>query len=225
MGDSIKTFPLKTVMCDKNQNMGMHFYGNAAEWLDEPNMHIGGSWRDSTTNNFGKPTLQAIEDTKENIGFRCVAEWKKLDFNELTNKSEIDKVINETFSSRYNYTIIGHSKPNNIFIDTTIYIDFTSTAIQLDSLMNSNALLDFYNLLTPPPHGGDPNYATIAVVVDANGKAIHTHVVEDVKNKCNDDPWKLSTKKEVAFSPLIINGKPYITEYIFKIMDLMYCVT
>lgn len=122
------------------------------------------------------------------------------------------------------YIILGYSKPTNIKIDTSIYIDFTSKETMLDSLINSKELLDYYNLLKPPPHGGDPNYATISVIVDTNGKAIFTYVVEDVKNKCNDDPWKLYSDKNVSFSPFVLRGKPYVTEYIFKIMDLMYCV-
>lgn len=127
-------------------------------------------------------------------------------------------------SKNQKFKIIGYTRLSDIKVDTTIYIDFTSNEVQLDSLMNSNALLDYYNLLSPPPHGDDPNFATISVVVDTNGNAIHTHIVEDVKNKCNDDPWKLISDKEVAFSPLIIDGKSYVTEYIFKIMNLMYCV-
>ncbi len=122
------------------------------------------------------------------------------------------------------YIILTYSKPTDIKIDTSIYIDFTSKETMLDSLMNSKELLDYYNLLKPPPHGGDPNYATISVIVDTNGRAIFTYVVEDVKNKCNDDSWKLSNNRGVTFSPLVINNKAYTTEYVFKIMDLMYCV-
>ena len=179
----------------------------------------------------GKDTIYINCEQKQCIGTYKSQQLVLAPLEEL--ETEIDKIrwgsyareiktLKATLNNEYK--ILDYSRPNNIKVDTSIYIDFTSKEVLLDSLMNSNALLDYYNLLTPPPHGGDPNYATISVVVDVNGKAIHTYVVEDVKNKCNDDPWKLSTKKEVTFSPLVINGKPYITEYVFKITDLMYCV-
>lgn len=131
---------------------------------------------------------------------------------------------NNTNEVAKKYKVIDFSSPSVIKIDTTIFIDGTVSNDTNIKTLKDSALFNYYSKhIVSPPHGGDPNYATVSFIIDTLGHVIYVYIIEDVMNKTNDEPWKWLDDKGFQFSPLIVNSKPYIVEYQIKIDDLCYC--
>ncbi len=74
-GDTLKTVPL--TYCYNDYGMPIsHIRGNVSEWLNEPNLTAGGSWRDYAETILENDTSYAYEPSPC-IGFRCVCKIRK----------------------------------------------------------------------------------------------------------------------------------------------------
>lgn len=161
-----------------------------------------------------------------NFNFQFLhSEKLELSYDYISKEHQIILNEKEIYANNRKFRIIDFSTSSDMKIDTSIFIDGTISKNYNDTILNESSLFTYYsNYIVSPPHGGDPNYATVSIIIDTNGLVKNIFIIEDIKNKCNDTPWKLVDDKGFKFSPLVINEKSYITEYVFKTMDLMYCV-
>lgn len=146
------------------------------------------------------------------------------EFIQLYGNDEHEKLLNKITLNKLKYKTIDFMPSTSIDIDTTIFIDGTVSKDTNIKILNYSALFNYYSKhIASPPHGGDPNYATVSFIIDTLGHVNYVYIIEDVLNKTNDEPWKWYDDNGFQFSSLIVNGKPYIVEYQIKIDDLCYC--
>ena len=153
--------------------------------------------------------------------------WQNFNYSEYISKNHPSSIVSSgtlSNSTIKKYKVIDFSTPSDIKIDTTIFIDGTVSNDTNIKIINYSALFSYYSKhIVSPPHGDDPNYATVSFIIDTLGHVNYVYIIEDVINKTNDEPWKWYDDNGFQFSPLIVNGKPYIVEYQIKIDDLCYC--
>ena len=70
--------PTTNVVCIRNWKVGLYMDGNVSEWLVTSNQYIGSNWRDSTHHQ--SDSVRFSDSATDNIGLRCVCEWKEYNF-------------------------------------------------------------------------------------------------------------------------------------------------
>jgi hypothetical protein len=103
--------------------------------------------------------------------------------------------------------------------DVVVLIDSIETeeSHQIDSTLRAF----FWNKVSRPCHGGDPNYAIASFIVDQSGRIILFTILENLKNVC-DCTWEIRYEDRAQFKPGLIDGKAI--EYIMKVNCPGYCI-